>query len=44
MVQEQVITGEEGYAAFAAIKEGIRGLSRVVAREWGKYNINVNIL
>ncbi|MEI2403038.1 SDR family NAD(P)-dependent oxidoreductase [Niallia taxi] len=36
--------GEEGYAAYAAIKEGIRGLYRVVAREWGKYNINVNIL
>ncbi|MGG0738636.1 SDR family NAD(P)-dependent oxidoreductase [Niallia taxi] len=37
-------SGEEGYAAYAAIKEGIRGLSRVIAREWGKHNINVNII
>ncbi|MBT2293484.1 SDR family oxidoreductase [Paenibacillus albidus] len=36
--------GIEGYAAYAAIKEAIRGLSRVVAREWGKDNINVNIV
>lgn len=36
--------GQEGYAAYAAIKEGIRGLSRVIAREYGKYNINVNIV
>ena len=36
--------GLEGYAAYAAIKEGIRALSRVVAREWGKDNINVNVI
>ncbi|MBT2293135.1 SDR family oxidoreductase [Paenibacillus albidus] len=36
--------GEEGYASYAAIKEGIRGLSRVVAREWGPENINVNVV
>ena len=38
------VIGEEGYAAYAAIKEGIRGLSRVVAREWGKDGITVNIV
>lgn len=36
--------GLEGYAAYAAIKEGIRGLSRVVAREWGKDGITVNVV
>jgi NAD(P)-dependent dehydrogenase (short-subunit alcohol dehydrogenase family) len=36
--------GQEGYAAYAAIKEAIRGLSRVAAREWGPDNINVNIV
>lgn len=37
-------SGLEGYAAYAATKEAIRGLSRVVAREWGKDNINVNVI
>ena len=27
-----------------ATKEAIRGLSRSVAREWGKYNIRVNVI
>ena len=36
--------GQEGYAAYAAIKEGIRALSRVAAREWGVDNINVNVV
>lgn len=35
--------GLDGYAAYAATKEAIRGLSRVVAREWGKHGIRVNI-
>ncbi len=34
--------GNEGFAAYAAAKEAIRGLSRVAAREWGKYGIRVN--
>lgn len=38
------VSGNVGYAAYAAIKEGIRGLSRVVAREWGPDNINVNVI
>lgn len=36
--------GLEGYAAYAATKEAIRGLSRVAAREWGQYGIRVNVL
>ena len=36
--------GLEGYAAYAATKEAIRGLSRVAAREWGKDKIRVNII
>jgi NAD(P)-dependent dehydrogenase (short-subunit alcohol dehydrogenase family) len=39
--------GIQGYArmaAYAAAKEGIRGLSRVAAREWGVDGINVNIV
>lgn len=36
--------GMEGMAAYAAAKEAIRGLSKVAAREWGKYGINVNVI
>nr|WP_122013250.1 SDR family oxidoreductase [Maliibacterium massiliense] len=36
--------GNTGQASYAAAKEGIRGLSRVAATEWGKDNINVNIV
>lgn len=38
------IQGLEGYAAYAATKEAIRALSRVVAREWGKDGIRVNAI
>lgn len=38
------IEGSKGFSAYAAAKEGIRGLSRVAAREWGKYKINVNVI
>lgn len=33
-----------GAGAYAAAKEGIRALSRVAAREWGKHNIQVNCI
>ncbi len=33
-----------GQCAYAAAKEGIRGLSRVAATEWAKDGINVNII
>ncbi|HME75803.1 MAG TPA: SDR family oxidoreductase [Mycobacterium sp.] len=36
------IEGTPFHAAYAAAKEAIRGLSRVVAREWGEFNIRVN--
>ncbi|MDF8335315.1 SDR family NAD(P)-dependent oxidoreductase [Novosphingobium cyanobacteriorum] len=38
------VEGMVGFGAYAAAKEGIRGLSRVAAREWGKYNIRVNVV
>lgn len=36
------IEGTVAHAPYAAAKEAVRGLSRVVAREWGQYNIRVN--
>lgn len=36
--------GNYGQCAYAAAKEGVRGLTRVAATEWGKDNINVNII
>lgn len=36
--------GNFGQCAYAAAKEGIRGISRVAATEWAKDNINVNII
>lgn len=38
------VEGAVNHAAYAAAKEAIRGLSRVVAREWGQYNIRVNVI
>lgn len=38
------ISGNPGQASYAAAKEGIRGMSRVAANEWGIYNINVNVV
>lgn len=36
--------GNAGQASYAAAKEGIRGMSRVAANEWGKDGINVNVI
>ena len=36
--------GTVDHCAYAAAKEAVRGLTRVVAREWGKDNINVNVV
>ncbi len=36
--------GNYGQCAYAAAKEGIRGLTRVAATEWAKDGINVNIV
>jgi NAD(P)-dependent dehydrogenase (short-subunit alcohol dehydrogenase family) len=38
------IFGGVGHSVYAAAKEGIRGLSRATAREWGKYKIRVNVI
>ena len=36
--------GEQGFAAYGAAKEAIRGMSKVAALEWGPDNIRVNIV
>ena len=36
--------GNYGQSAYAAAKEGIRGISRVAATEWGADGINVNVV
>ncbi|MGW1626692.1 SDR family NAD(P)-dependent oxidoreductase [Streptomyces sp. NPDC002172] len=41
---EAGVMGDALYAPYAASKEAVRGLSRVVAREWGQYGIRVNTL
>ncbi|WP_312117474.1 SDR family NAD(P)-dependent oxidoreductase [Brevibacillus reuszeri] len=38
------IDGQYGQAAYAAAKEGVRAFTRVAAREWGAYGINVNLI
>ncbi|MBS9376419.1 SDR family NAD(P)-dependent oxidoreductase [Rhodococcus sp. B50] len=38
------INGAPMFGAYAIAKEGIRGLSRVAAREWGRYGIRVNVV
>lgn len=38
------IFGGVGFAAYAATKEAIRGLSRTAARELGKYKVRVNVI
>jgi NAD(P)-dependent dehydrogenase (short-subunit alcohol dehydrogenase family) len=38
------VVGNWGQASYAATKEGIRGLSRVAAREWGRDGIRVNVI
>lgn len=36
--------GGAGMATYAAAKEGVRGLTKAVATEWGKYDITVNVV
>lgn len=38
------LSGKEGQSSYAAAKEGIRGLSRVAATEWGKDGVRVNVV
>jgi len=44
MGSRQGTHGAEHYGAYAATKEGIRGLSRVAAREFGPFGIRVNVI
>ncbi|MGE0384976.1 MAG: SDR family NAD(P)-dependent oxidoreductase [Gammaproteobacteria bacterium] len=37
-------SGAPGQASYAAAKEGVRGLTRTAAREWGRHGIRVNSL
>lgn len=37
-------SGQVGQGSYAAAKEGIRGMSRVAANEWGPFGIRVNIV
>lgn len=38
------LLGAAGYGPYVTAKEGIRGLTRVAAREWGKHGIVVNCI
>ncbi|MEU1526547.1 SDR family oxidoreductase [Nocardia rhamnosiphila] len=38
------VMGNAMFGAYAMAKEAIRGLSRVAAREWGRYGIRVNVV
>ena len=38
------IEGNATFGGYAMAKEAIRGLSRVAAREWGRYGIRVNVV
>ena len=38
------IMGLQGMAVGGAVKESVRGFTRVAAREWGKYKINLNCI
>jgi NAD(P)-dependent dehydrogenase (short-subunit alcohol dehydrogenase family) len=38
------LVGYPGWTSYAVSKEGIRALTKVAAREWGQYKINVNVI
>jgi NAD(P)-dependent dehydrogenase (short-subunit alcohol dehydrogenase family) len=38
------VFGLENASVYSATKEAIRGFSKTLAKEWGKYRINVNII
>ncbi|OHV44628.1 MULTISPECIES: SDR family NAD(P)-dependent oxidoreductase [unclassified Pseudofrankia] len=38
------VRGDTTFGSYAMAKEAIRGLSRVAAREWGRYGIRVNVI
>src|SRR5437879_2439089 len=36
------VAGNAGQAGYGAGKSGVNGLTKVMAKEWGRYNVNVN--
>jgi NAD(P)-dependent dehydrogenase (short-subunit alcohol dehydrogenase family) len=38
------IHGSAGYASYAPVKEAVRAISRVAAREWGAFGVRVNVI
>jgi 2-hydroxycyclohexanecarboxyl-CoA dehydrogenase len=38
------VAGAPGFAAYAMAKEAIRGLTKVAAREWGRFGITANVI
>lgn len=38
------VIGAQKFTPYAAAKEAIRAVSRVSAREWGQYKININVI
>lgn len=38
------LAGRNGQSSYAAAKEGIRGMSRVAATEWGEFGVRVNVV
>jgi NAD(P)-dependent dehydrogenase (short-subunit alcohol dehydrogenase family) len=44
MASSTGIMGDPGFAPYGTAKEGIRGLTKHAAREWGRYGIRVNVV
>lgn len=38
------VTGDPTFGAYAVAKEAIRALTKVAAREWGRYGVRVNVI
>jgi NAD(P)-dependent dehydrogenase (short-subunit alcohol dehydrogenase family) len=44
MASSTGVEGDPGFSPYGIAKEGIRGLTKHAAREWGKHGITVNVL
>jgi NAD(P)-dependent dehydrogenase (short-subunit alcohol dehydrogenase family) len=44
MASSTGIMGDPGFAPYGTAKEGIRGLTKHAAREWGEFGIRVNVV
>jgi NAD(P)-dependent dehydrogenase (short-subunit alcohol dehydrogenase family) len=38
------IGGAAGYASYGPVKEAVRAITRIAAKEWGPYGVNVNAI